>query len=129
MPVAYLSPEWFDAADALLRGAGELSGVDDDGLAVEVVVTDGPAGTSRYVMRLARTGAHLDRDPAARGDVRLTQSWPVAVAVARGERSAQAAFLAAEIQLGGDVTALIAHASVVADLGDVLAPLRADTSY
>lgn len=130
MGIEYLSPGWIDAADDLL-GAADPDGLPTGApLIIETVVTGAPGGDRRYAVELGAAG--MSARASAAGDpftVRLTQPYEVAAAVAQGRLSAQAAFLDARIQLGGDVTTLIGNADLVARIGDVLAPLRADTTY
>ena len=47
-----------------------------------------------------------------------------ALDVHQGRTSAQAAFMAGHLRVGGDVGALLAHQELLAGLTDVLAPLR-----
>lgn len=130
MVVEYLSPEWIEAADELLASAPTDGLPDGEPLVVETVVTDAPGGERRYVVELGASGMSARRsDGTGPFTVRLTQSYEVAAEVAQGRLSAQAAFLDARIQLGGDVTTLIGNADLVARIGDVLAPLRSRTSY
>lgn len=130
MSVTYLSDEWIDAADALLRKVSIEPPLVGPGFSIETVVTDGPHGDRRYTVEVegATLRAHV-AGAAHDSVVRLTQQHRTAVAIARGESSAQAAFLAADIQLGGDVSILIAHAGLVAQIGDALAPLRRTTDF
>ena len=61
--------------------------------------------------------------------VTFIQTWDTAVAIARGELSAQGAFMKGLIRARGDLTQLVTHGDVLAAMDDVLAPLRAQTSY
>lgn len=130
MSVPYLSAEWIEAADELLRATPIDPPVDGPAFSIETLVTEAPGGTRRYVIEFDGSTMHAraPRDDE-RATVRLTQRFEVATAVARGELSAQAAFLAADIQVGGDVATLIGNASLIALVGDALAPLRRDTSF
>lgn len=130
MSLPYLSLAWIEEADRLLRAVPLDPPVPEPGFSVETVVTGGPNGDDGYVVEFrgaTMTARHAP--PGGGATVRLTQDRAVAVAVARGERSAQQAFLAADIQVGGDVATLIAHAGLVAKIGDVLAPLRERTTF
>lgn len=130
MPVPYLSDSWIDAADRLLREVTVDPPIPSPGFSIETVVTGGPDGDRRYTIDV--DGESLRARPSVSGQsatVRLTQRYETAVAIARGELSAQAAFLAADIQLGGDVATLISNAGLVAQVGDALAPLRATTEF
>jgi len=149
MSVTYLSTEWVEAADALLSAVTIEPPIEGPPFSIETIVT-GPsvgartaagAGTAagtgaqpepeqRYVVEFSGSSMSARRPRAGEvATVRFTQTYAVAVAVARGIASAQAAFLAADIQVGGDISTLINHAGLVAQLGDVLAPLRIDTVF
>jgi len=131
MSVPYLSDEWLAEADGLLRAVDVPDEVRSVRFAIETVVLGGPDGDRSYVISFGPDGAALSvgSDGDAGADVRLTQSWATAVAVAQGGRSAQAAFLAADIQVGGNTATLIAHAGLVAAVGDALGPLRDRTAF
>lgn len=130
MSVAYLSDAWINAADDLLRAVRIDPPVAEDGFSIQVVVTDGPSGERSYIVTFA--GDHMTAHRPAENEqatLRLTQRYETAVAIARGTLSAQAAFLDADIQLGGDVGTIIANAGLITQLGDALAPLRATTEF
>jgi hypothetical protein len=129
MSLTYLSDEWVEAADALLRSVTIEPPVEGAGFTLETCVT-GPDGERRYVLEFTGTGVTARPTvPGERPTVRLSQRSEVAAAVAAGATSAQAAFLAGDIQVGGDVSMLIANAGLVAQVGDVLADLRALTAF
>jgi hypothetical protein len=130
MSVAYLSAEWIEAADALLRATPIVPPIDGPGFTIETLVIGSPTGDRGYVIEFA--ASEMRARPSVSGEeatVRLTQRYDIAAAVAQGTMSAQAAFLAADIQVGGDVATLIGHANLVAQVGDALAPLRDRTSF
>lgn len=118
----YLSPEWIAALDAAAAAAGEV--VPGVTLTVQQIV-----GDVTYHVRIAdgRVRVHEGRAPDA--DVTFRQDPAVAAAIARGERSAQAAFMAGELRVGGDLTALMTHQAAFAALDDVFAAVRAETTF
>ena len=116
---AYLSDEWFAAVADVLGS---------DPIAADVTVEQ-RAGDVVWHLLLGRSDMRLLRGPAERPDITLTQSYETASAVARGQRSAQAAFMAGEITLGGDVSTLLAIAPALAEIEDRLADVRAETTY
>lgn len=123
----YLSSAWITAADRLLRSGGPCPDAPDPELVIGTAVKGCSDGTRRYAVRFAPGG--LSIAPAEDAHVTLHLSWPTAVSVATGSQSAQAAFLAGDIQLGGDINRLIRHAGLVALVGDVLSGLRGRTSF
>lgn len=130
MSIPYLSPAWIDAADALLRHVVVDPPVVGPAFTIETVVSDGPDDATGYVIEFdGPTVRARSTDADERSTVRLTQQYAVAAAVATGELGAQAAFLAADIQVGGDVATLINNAGLIAQVGDALRPLRSDTSF
>ncbi|MCB1285825.1 MAG: hypothetical protein M9952_14760 [Microthrixaceae bacterium] len=143
MALQYLSDDWLDEAAALLARIVIEPPIDGPALALDTIVTgddsddsagDGSAGdTVRFRYLFDGASVTLIREiPGEDADisvVRITQSRRVAIDIARGERSAQEAFLATDIQLGGDVTRLIQLAGLLDQVGDALAPLRATTEF
>lgn len=130
MSIPYLSAAWIDAADALLRTVVVDPPVAGPAFTVETVVTDAPDGVVGYVLEFDGSAVRArPTDSGERSTVRLTQSYTLAAGVAAGEVGAQAAFLAADIQVGGDVATLIANAGLIAQVGDALRPLRSDTTF
>ena len=126
----YLSPEWLDAAGAALAADASLplalAGVT---LTVEQAVDGSPGGTVRWHVTVDDGKVALTPGPAAHPDLRFTTTYPVAVAVARGDRSAQRAFIEGGLRVGGDLSLLITHHRALAAVDDALAAVRADTTY
>ena len=115
----YLSDEWF-AAVAEVLGQEPI----DAEVTVEQRVDD-----VVWHLQIAGTDVRLRQGAAEAPDVTFSQPYAVAAAVAEGERSAQAAVMAGEITVDGNVSVLLAAAPVLADLEDRLAPVRAATTY
>ena len=120
----YLSPDWFAAAAELVAGSATLAersqGVH---LVLEQTVHDGTAEIS-WALRFDDGSASLVTGRADDATVSFSCARDTADAIHSGERSAQAAFIAGDLRIGGDVSALMQHASLFADLDDVLATLR-----
>ena len=122
--VGFLSDEWLTEADRALASMPPLSA----DLVVAYVVTGGPQGERSYHVRFGpdRVAVGSGRDDAR---VTLVQSWDTAGAVARGERSAQRAFLDGDIRIDGNVQALLGHQGRLATVEDHLGELRSRTSF
>ena len=124
---AFLSPEWVaDLAEAA-RAATAPDGV---ALVVQQVVVDGRAGgEAAYAVRIADGAVAVTEGRADDADLTLTQDRATAAAIARGELSAQAAFLEGRLQVGGDLDAARAGARALTALADLFAAPRAATAW
>ena len=76
--------------------------------------------------------AHVRRtggapSPADAAVVRFTLDHETALGIARGTGSAQQAFMAGALQVGGDLRVLLDHQVVLSALHDVFAAVRAQT--
>jgi putative sterol carrier protein len=126
----YLSPEWLDAAqhaldasDALAQAGGKVQ------LTVQQVVTGGPDGDVTFHVAVDAGKVTLASGEAADPTVTFIQNWDTASAVGRGELSAQGAFMTGLIRVRGDLPKLVEYGDVFGGVDDVLAGLRADTTY
>ncbi|MGI9617005.1 MAG: hypothetical protein ACR2QO_29080 [Acidimicrobiales bacterium] len=123
----YLSDEWLEAADAALAGQDPLP----VRLRVGYRVMDGPpdgASVRSHTLvlgpeRVGIVGSLVDPT------VTLTMAWEVASAIAQGRASAQRAFLDGLVQLDGQPDALLGHQDHLSAVDDLLASVRAETSY
>jgi putative sterol carrier protein len=120
----YLSPAWFEAADRALRADTALAAAAERvHLVLQQTVDDPPPGTTWHI-RIDDGSVSLSPGPADDATVTFRCDRATALDVHRGRTSAQAAFMAGNLQVGGDIGALLAHQELLAGLGDVLAPLR-----
>jgi hypothetical protein len=130
----FLSDEWIDAMD---RAAAAHGGprVDGGTMVIQHVVTglpaDHPADTPErcYHLVLTPESARVAEGRAEDPTVTFTTSYRVASDVSSGTRSAQAAFMAGELRVGGSVDQLIATHGSLADADGPFAELRATTEY
>jgi predicted lipid carrier protein YhbT len=129
---AYLSDAWFDeaarlvAGDADLQAAGPVEGVV---LQQRVTPVDGgvagmPVATVEWYVQAGAGSVRLERGHHPHPDVTFECDAVTALAVARGELSAQSAFMSGRLRLGGDAGALLANQPLLGALTDVLAPVR-----
>lgn len=127
--LAYLSDEWLAAVqevadrDESLRAAWR-----DASLSVEQHVTGGPHGEVVFHVVFGarvRFGAGPLDDP----DVTITEPYEVAVAIARGQASAQAAAMVGQVSVTGRIDLLQQQAATFDRLADVFGSVRAETSY
>ncbi len=120
----YLSPAWFRAADLALRADVRLAAATRGAqLVLQQTVTDPPPPTTWHV-RIDDGRVSLTQGAAADATVTFTCDRATATGIQRGETSAQAAFMAGHLRVGGDVGALLHHHELLASLTDALAPLR-----
>ena len=124
----YLSPAWMEAADRALAADPALAEATRDvHLVLQQTVdeADGAPPTSWHV-RLEGGAARLVPGTAADATVTFTCDRQTATEIHAGGSSAQAAFMAGRLRVGGDVGALLAHQQLLAGLDDVLASLRTE---
>jgi len=123
----YLSDEWFAAVSEALGPA--LDAEDQAALTIQQQVEGGPDGPAVWHVQIIDATPTVRRGPHPSPTVTFTQSYSTAVAVARGDLSAQEAFMTGRITMGGDAGALIEAAPAMAAVGDALAAVRAATTY
>jgi hypothetical protein len=126
----YLSDEWFAAADRALAASEPLrSAAAGVRLTVQHHVTGGPDGDRCFHVVIDHGAVGLRPGPTESPDVTFTETYDTATAIARGERSAQSAFLTGDLQVGGDLEVLVAHEKPLHAVVDVLADVRAATGF
>ena len=128
----HFSDEWIAALDRTIA--------DHPGLAAATV---GRRIVVEYTLRASR-GATTDRayalvlddgrnrcvpGPATDPDITISTDPRTAAAIANHVESAQSAFMAGRLVLGGDVRVLMANQSVLADIDDATHALRAETTF
>ncbi len=133
--VRFLSDEWIDAMDRAAAGPGGPRSAEGT-VVVQHVVTDVPAGGDgrpteerSYHLVITPDSARVRPGRADEHTISFTGTYEVAAEVARGERSAQAAFMAGELRLGGSVDALLAQHAALGASPDPFADVRATTEY
>jgi hypothetical protein len=128
--IEFLSDEWVDAMDAAARARPDLAAVVGEPLVIEQEVVADTTAAARWHVRIGGGLASVERGPAPDGQptVRIRQDRATALAIARGELSAQRAFMTGRLRIGGDLAALLEHAEALALLDDVFAAVRARTA-
>ncbi|MEO5723247.1 MAG: SCP2 sterol-binding domain-containing protein [Ilumatobacteraceae bacterium] len=126
----YLSLEWIDALTRQVEASPVLATLaGQHSVGVTQVVTDGPEGDVLYHLQLGEGTARFAAGPAEPEDVRMTQDWTTAVAVATGELNPQEAFIRGRIRLVGNQQALIEAQPVFGALDEVFSTVREQTDY
>ena len=82
-----------------------------------------------FHMGFDENGARVGLGPATDPAVIFCQSWDTAVAIARGELSAEEAVLNGEVTFEGDPMALLSHRRLLTDADDVFADVRDRTVW
>ncbi|MGY6502825.1 MAG: SCP2 sterol-binding domain-containing protein [Acidimicrobiales bacterium] len=129
----FLSDEWIDQMhDAAVASAALTAAAPSDApLVVQHVVSagsdDDPSGAFHLVV--ASDGAAVVRGTSPDATVTFTQTYRTAADIAAGRRSAQAAFMAGELRIGGQVDRLMADHALLTGLDEVFAAVRARTEY
>jgi putative sterol carrier protein len=121
----FLSDGWLAELDATARTATPPS---DLHLVVQQVVIGDGGRDTRYVIRIDGGQISVEPGDATDADVTLTQDRDTAAEIAQGALSAQVAFMAGRLRVGGDLSAVMGRAGALAALGDVFAEVRDSTS-
>jgi putative sterol carrier protein len=121
--IRFLTPEWVDALDRAaphdVDGDPEL-----EGLVIEYDVDD-----FRYHVAFSPGAVRVRPGEAEDPTVTFHCDRATAVAIARGDLSAQRAFMAGRLRIGGDATALLRAQAAVAVLPDLFTAVRPETEW
>ncbi len=107
----FLSDNWFDA---LIKRAGDVAV--DPAIAMILQQTVEADSTVVWHMVIADGTIRVSRGEASEADVRLLTDLATATGIHDGTISAQRAFLDGDLQIGGDLHALMAARDSLADL-------------
>lgn len=126
----FLSEEWFALVQAALPvddGAGATG--ETTAVSVRHRVTGGPDGDVDYVVRAA--SGRFTVGPGGEGpvDIEIIESYESASAISQGLLTPAAAFAAGRLKLAGDVALLAERQEDFTAFGQLLAPVRATTTY
>lgn len=119
---APLTDDWVDSLAAAARDATldpQLR------LVVQQVIERDRADPLTYVIRLEDGRVTVQRGRAADADITFRQDEGTARAIAEGALSAQAAFMAGRLRVGGDLRAVLQRGADLSALEDVFATVRA----
>jgi putative sterol carrier protein len=124
----FLSDAWLRELD---DAASDAAGVPTDVRLVvqQVVVDETGRELAAYAVRMADGRASVTSGHATDADVTFRQDRATAAAISRGELSAQSAFLAGRLRVGGDLRTALDQASAVAAVEDVFREVRAATTW
>jgi len=128
----YLSDEWLAALDDAAQASDALQSVTRGvHLTIEHIVIDGADDGRELRYHVTVDDGHVAFRPGAAdaSTVTFREDRATATAVARGDLPAQAAFLAGDISIGGDLGALVEHAAALASIDGALEVVRSATTY
>jgi hypothetical protein len=126
--VEYLSDEWLAALDSAARSV-TVDPPAAETIVVQTVVVDPEGPAVAYHLTLADRSIGVQAGSSDVPTVTFTQSRETATAVASGRRSAQEAFMAGDIRVGGDVTALIQQREAFRAFDEVMAGMLVETDF
>lgn len=121
----FLTDAWLADMDA----AATVTMPDDLHLVVQQVVLDDRGRETAYAIRIGGGRASVTPGRVDDADVTFTQDRSTATAIAQGELSAQMAFMAGRLRVGGDLRGVMDRTQQLVELGDLFASARADTSW
>jgi hypothetical protein len=126
----YLSDEWVAALDAAAQQSSALrTATSGAHLVVQHVVTGTPDGEVSYYVVIDDGVVRFRPGAADEPTVTFRQDHATAVAVAKGELSAQAAFLNGTMAVRGDLTTLATHGNALTGVDGALDAVRAATEF
>lgn len=124
--VAFLSDEWIAELGAAAHKVEGPEGVD---LTVQQVVVAEDGTRVEYAIRIADGAISVVPGRTEAADVTITQDRTTAERIARGQLSAQTAFMDGRLRIGGDLRSIVGRALGIAQLEDVFAAARPDTTW
>jgi putative sterol carrier protein len=126
----YLSEEWLAALDEAAQQSSALrSATAGVHLVVQHLVSGTPGGDVSYYVVIDDGNVSFRPGEADEPTVTFRQDHATAVAVAKGELSAQAAFLNGTMAVRGDLTTLAAHGDALTGVDGALDAVRAATEF
>lgn len=126
----YLSLDWINALSAEVDASDHMRQIaNQHTLGVTQVVTNGPEGDVVYHLTVGNGAASFGAGAADPEDIKMQQTWQVAVDVATGELNAQEAFLHGHILLFGDQQKLLESQPLFGALDAVFSTVRQRTTY
>ncbi len=125
----FLSDAWVAELDRRLNASPELAeaATGADLVIGQTVETSVGPFSWKVVFDDGRCSATTANEPAA--SVTFHQDEATAVSIARGETSAQAAFIAGHVRLTGEAGALLSHQHLVSSLAAVVADMGETTTF
>ena len=125
-----MSADWVQAVSDLVAANTELQQLSSiHSVGLTQVVTGTPHGDVVYHLQVGNGVAVLANGESSPEDVRFTEPYDTAVAVATGVLNAQEAFINGHIKFVGDHQKLIDAGDVFAALNPIFDKIRETTDY
>lgn len=124
--VRFLTAEWLGE---LQRAAATAAVPADADIVVAHEVSGTPSGDVCFRFTAAGGRVELEWGTTDGAQVTLIEDYGTAVAIARGELTAQQAVAEGRLKLRGDVGALVRNSAATTALGDLFRAVRATTTY
>lgn len=123
----FLSEEWSEQAVAALNGSDDVRDATKDvEFTLQQVITGAPGGEARYWVELSDGSVAGGLGDAPAADVTITEDYETAVALARSEINAQAAFMQGKLKIAGNMGKLLQHQAAMAAVFPVLSGLETE---
>ncbi|MET0729020.1 MAG: SCP2 sterol-binding domain-containing protein [Acidimicrobiales bacterium] len=123
---AFLTDAWLADLGEAVHGVAVPEGMR---LVVQQIVVDDDARETAYAIRIEDGRVAVAPGRAVDADVTFTQDRATATAIARGEVSAQVAFMAGRLRLDGDLLSAMEQTGHIVDLDHLFTATRATTTW
>ena len=128
--IQYLSDDWLQAAnDAVSTNNDLTTAAKAQSLTIDYEVTGAPDGKVTYGIVFNDGTVAIEAGKHKDASASFSLDYPTATEIAKGDLSAQAAFMQGRLKLAGDVTVLVRQYQMIDGLSDALAGLRTDTAF
>ncbi|MBI1845089.1 MAG: SCP2 sterol-binding domain-containing protein [Actinobacteria bacterium] len=126
----FLSSEWIAQAHTTAQASATLADATADvQITIQQNVTDTPRGDVHYVIRVDHGRVEIAEGVDDQATVSFTQDWETGVGMSNGSLSAQDAFTAGRLRVGGNIQAMMDVQQAFTELDDVFVELRLTTTY
>jgi putative sterol carrier protein len=126
MSVKYLSQEWADEFTAR-AAAGNTAPYKGKTATLLNVVTGGPAGEVRYIIKFADGAASITMGDVENPEITMTQAYETSAAINKGELDGQRAFMQGKVKIGGKMVKMMSLRAALGEVSNVLSAI--DTEY
>lgn len=127
MAVKYLSEEWASSVTDALRASSDFKAASaGKSVKIQQVVTGAPQGEVRYNFDLSDGEPHIALGDLPDAEATITQDYPTAVGIDKGELHATAAFMRGKVKISGNLMKLMQLQSVIGTVPTAVSSLDID---